>query len=173
MLIRFVLSSHNFSVSKWNFAVIEVIRLMKWHILKKSKFLLQKNSSVQRDYFAVFHFLIANDLLKCFIGVHCSTENLKTNQRSVVISDKVQMSDSSFYPKVVKIVKSQGISQDYLSKTPGISYILNMKFVFNIHAVFIIHWIHLVLLSPTKVVAYISSHTPFRGEKTVWDIAGV
>lgn len=123
---------------------------MKWHILKQSKFLFQKNSSVQRDYFVVFHFLIANDLVKYFIGVHCSNENLKTNQRGVVISAKVQVSDSSFYPKVVKIVKIQGISQDYLSKTPGIAYILNMKFVFNMHALFIIRWIHLELFSPTN-----------------------
>lgn len=43
------------------------------------------------------------------------------------------MSDSSFYPKVVKIVKIPGMSQEYLSQISGI---LNMKFVFNIHVVF-------------------------------------
>lgn len=69
----------------------------------------------------------------------CGTENVKTNQRGVVIHANAHVADSSFCPKVAKIVKIPEISQDYLSKIPGMSWILSMKFVYDIHVVFIIH----------------------------------
>lgn len=73
------------------------------------------------------------------------------------------MSDSSFCPKVVKIFKIPGISQEYLSKMPGMSWTLSMKFVLDIHVVFIIHWIKQVLFSPTNWL-YNTFHFTF-----LWD----
>ena len=45
-LTLFSLSSHNFTVLKRSYASVWVIRLMKWRILKPSKFLLWKSNSV-------------------------------------------------------------------------------------------------------------------------------
>lgn len=103
----------------------------------------------------------------------CGTKNVKTKQRGVVISAKAHVSDSSFCPKVVKIFKIPEISQEYLSKISGMSWILSMKFVFDIHVVFIIHWINLVLFSPTNWL-WLTFHFRFLlEEKTVWHIAGL
>ena len=76
---------------------------------------------------------------KCFLGILCSLENLKTNQRGGVVSAKAHVSDSSFCPTVVKVFKIPGMSQEYLRKIPGMSCILSMKFVFDIHVFFIIN----------------------------------
>lgn len=76
------------------------------------------------------------------------------------------MSNCSFYAKVVKTVKIPGVSQEYLSKMPGMTWIPNMKFVLSIHVGFY-HMLNRsgVIFSYKFVVAYISLHIHFRGDK--------